>query len=298
VLAEGRISFGRLAALLGEEDALPPRMALPPPTGLLAVQGLAYRAPQGDRVLLSGVSLSLEPGESLAVVGPSGAGKSTLVRLLTGLWQPTAGVVRLDHVDLAQWPRDAIGPWLGYVPQDVELFDGTVAENIGRLGRVDPEGVIEAARRAGVHELVASLPQGYDTPLRAGGPLLSPGQRQRIALARALYGQPKLLVLDEPNSNLDGDGEQALEATLHSLRGQVTLVIVTHRVGLVRHVDKMLVLEAGRVVRYGPRDEVLQAMRPAAQVGGGAQVTPLPRQSSWAPQGRPVAAQQAAGSGT
>ncbi|HYD76026.1 type I secretion system permease/ATPase [Ramlibacter sp.] len=286
LLAEGRLSLRRLSALLAEADAEPPRMALPAPSGRLQAQGLVFHAPQGERLLLAGVSLQLAAGESLAIVGPSGAGKSTLVRLLTGLWQPSAGTVRLDGVDLAQWPREEIGPWLGYVPQDVELLAGTVAENIARMGPVDAERVVEAARRAGVHELVLSLPQGYDTLLLPGGTLLSPGQRQRLALARALYGQPRLLVLDEPNANLDGDGEAALEGILRGLAGQVTVVVVTHRVALVRHVDRMLVLEGGRVRHYGPREEVLQAMKPKAVATGGAQVMPLPRTDS-VPQARP-----------
>ncbi len=293
ILAEGRLSFRRLSALLASADGEPARMALPPPAGRLEAQGLVFRAPDGERLLLAGVSLQLAAGESLAIVGPSGAGKSTLVRLLTGLWQPSAGCVRLDDVDLAQWPREEIGPWLGYVPQDVELFAGTVGENIARMGPVDADKVVEAARRAAVHELVLSLPQGYDTPLQPGGTLLSPGQRQRIALARALYGQPRLLVLDEPNSNLDGDGELALEALLRALAGQVTTVVVTHRVSLVRHVDRMLVLECGRVRHYGAREEVLRAMKPRGAASGGAQVMPLPRADAL-PQRREPLAESAA----
>jgi len=269
-LAEGRVAFSRLSGLLGAAAREPDRMTLPPPSGRLHAQGLVYRAPQNDRLILAGVSLSLEPGESLAIIGPSGAGKSTLVRLLTGLWTPAAGVVRLDHVDVAQWPRAQLGPWLGYVPQDVELFAGTVAENIARLGMPDSEGVVRAARRAGVHEMILALPQGYDTPVDAMSGVLSPGQRQRIALARALYGDPRLLVLDEPNSNLDGAGELALAEVLKSLKGQVTVVAVTHRSTLVEHMDKMLVLEAGRVQEYGSVAEVRRAIqRPARKTGGG-----------------------------
>ncbi|HWT20656.1 MAG TPA: ATP-binding cassette domain-containing protein, partial [Variovorax sp.] len=235
-----------------------------------------FRPPQGERMILAGVSLSLEPGESLAITGASGAGKSTLVRLLTGLWQPHAGVVRLDDVDIAQWPREELGPWLGYVPQDVELFAGTVADNIARLGEVDPDKVVQAAQRAGVHALILALPQGYDTVIDSKGVMLSPGQRQRIALARALYDNPKLLVLDEPNSNLDGAGELALGEALKALRGQVTVIVVTHRSALVQHVDKLLVLEAGRVKQYGPIAEVMQTIRRADQNTGGAQVVMMP----------------------
>jgi len=235
-----------------------------------------FRAQQGERLILSGVSLSLEAGESLAIIGASGAGKSTLARLLTGLWTPNTGTVRLDQVDLAQWPREELGRWLGYLPQDVEMFAGTVAENIARLGQVDPDKVVQAAERAGVHALILGLPDGYDTRIDEAGVMLSPGQRQRIALARALYGDPKLLVLDEPNSNLDGAGELALADTLKALKGQVTVVVVTHRSTLVQFVDKMLVLDAGRVQHFGSVAEVMQAMQPA-QGRGGAQVVAMPR---------------------
>lgn len=276
VLAEGRLAFARLSEVLGAAERQPQRMALPAPSGRLYAEGLVFRPPQGERMILAGVSLSLEPGESLAITGPSGAGKSTLVRLLTGLWRPHAGVVRLDDVDLAQWPREELGPWLGYVPQDVELFAGTVADNIARLGEVDPDKVVQAAQRAGVHALILTLPEGYDTVVDNMGVMLSPGQRQRIALARALYGNPKLLVLDEPNSNLDGAGELALGEALKALRGQVTVVVVTHRSALVQHVDKLLVLEAGRVKQYGPTEEVMQTIRRSGQNTGGAQVVMMP----------------------
>ena len=277
ILAEGRAAFRRLSELLNAADALPQRMALPAPTGRLLAHNLMYRAPQGERLLIAGVSLQLDAGESLAVIGPSGAGKSTLVRLLTGVWKPTAGTVRLDQADLAQWPREDLGPWLGYVPQDVELFPGTVAENIARLGEVDPEKVVLAAQRAGVHELILSLPEGYDTVIDTMGVMLSPGQRQRVALARALYGDPKLLVLDEPNSNLDGAGELALALALKALNGKVTVVVVTHRNTLVQHMTKMLVLDAGRVQHYGTVAEVLQAMKRPGSGAGGGQVVMMPR---------------------
>jgi PrtD family type I secretion system ABC transporter len=282
ILAEGRAAFGRLRELLAFADAQPPRMALPAPTGQLIAQNLMFRAPQGERLLLAGISLQLDAGESLAIIGASGAGKSTLVRLLTGVWKPSAGVVRLDQADLAQWPRQALGPSLGYVPQDVELFPGTVAENIARLGEVDSSAVVRAAQRAHVHELILSLPEGYDTMVDPQSPVISPGQRQRIALARALYGEPKLLILDEPNSNLDGAGEQALAETLKALSGEATVVVVTHRATLIQHVDKMLVLDAGKVQHYGTTAEVMKAMhnrgQPAAQpAGGGAQVVAMPR---------------------
>ncbi|TFY97387.1 type I secretion system permease/ATPase [Ramlibacter rhizophilus] len=277
ILAEARAAFRRLADLLGTASAQAPRMELPAPTGELLAHQLVYRAPGGERLLLAGVSLQLAKGESLAVVGPSGAGKSTLLRLLTGIWPPTAGVVRLDGFDVAEWPREQLGPWIGYVPQDVELFAGTVAENIARLGAADPARVVQAAQRARVHEMIQSLPQGYDTPVDPQSALLSPGQRQRIALARALYGDPRLLILDEPNSNLDGGGEAALAEALKALRGEVTVVVVTHRTTLVQHVDKMLVIEAGKPVQYGSVAEVMKAMQAkAAGAAPGANVVAMP----------------------
>lgn len=278
LLAEGRAAFGRLRALLAAAEAEPERMALPAPQGRLAAHNLVYRVPGTERVVLAGVSLSLEPGESLAIVGPSAAGKSTLLRLLTGVWKPHAGVVRLDQADLAQWPREQLGPHIGYVPQDVELFAGTVADNIARLGEVDAARVVRAAQRAGVHEMILALPQGYDTAIDASGVMLSPGQRQRIAFARALYGEPKLVLLDEPNANLDGAGELALGEALQALRGEVTVVVVTHRTALVQHVDKMMVLEGGRALHYGPTAEVLRALQARSQPSSaGAQVVAMPR---------------------
>ncbi|WP_426164709.1 type I secretion system permease/ATPase [Pseudoduganella sp. R-34] len=276
VLAEARLGFGRLSELLDAAERGPERMKLPVPTGRLQAQGLVFRPAHSERAILAGVSLNLEPGESLAIIGASGAGKSTLARLLTGLWKPNAGTVRLDDVDMAQWPREELGPWLGYLPQDVELFPGTVADNIARLGAVDSEKVVQAALLAGVHALILALPQGYDTPLDDMGAVLSPGQRQRIALARALYGDPKLLVLDEPNSNLDGAGELALADALKALRGKVTVIVVTHRSTLVQHMDKMLVLEAGRAQHFGTVAEVMQAMQPG-QRRTGAQVVAMAR---------------------
>jgi PrtD family type I secretion system ABC transporter len=282
ILAEGRAAFGRLRDMLDAAAARPDQMPLPAPSGALLAQNLVYRAPQSERMLIAGVSLQLAAGESLAVIGASGAGKSTLVRLLTGIWQPSVGSVRLDNADVAQWPREDLGPWLGYVPQDVELFPGSVAENIARLGKVDSAKVVEAARRAHVHELILALPEGYDTMIDPQGALISPGQRQRIALARALYGDPKLVILDEPNSNLDGAGEVALAETLKALRGHATVVVVTHRATLIQHVDKMLVLDAGKAQHYGPAAEVMRAMAEKAQAapspaGVGAQVVAMAR---------------------
>ena len=265
MLADARAAFLRLRALSADFDRRPAGLALPCPQGRLTVDNVAFRSPTNQPVLLS-ISFALEAGQALAILGPSGAGKSTLARLLTGVWAPIAGTLRLDGADLSGWPREEIGPWMGYVPQDVELFEGSVADNIARLAEPDSQAVVAAARRANVHELILTLPKGYATEVGEHGMLLSPGQRQRIALARALYGNPRLVVLDEPNSNLDGAGEFALAQAIARLRAEgVTSVIVTHRPALIAHVDKILLLDAGRVVQYGPAAEVMKAMQRQAQ---------------------------------
>ena len=259
LLIDARAAYQRLQELSKDFEGNVERMTMPAPDGRLVAEGVSYRAPGSDKVILYNVGFSLAPGEALAIIGPSAAGKSTLARLLTGVWAPTTGTVRLDAADVAYWPRADLGPWIGYVPQDVELFEGSVADNIARLGTVDSEAVVIAAKRAGAHEMILSLAQGYDTPVGEHGALLSPGQRQRIAFARALYGNPRLIVLDEPNSNLDGAGEIALAQALSRLRSEgVTSIVVTHRPSLIAHVDKTLVLEGGRVKQFGPAAEVMK----------------------------------------
>lgn len=259
LLIDARAAYQRLQELSKDFEGNVERMTMPAPDGRLVAEGVSYRAPGSDKVILYNVAFSLAPGEALAIIGPSAAGKSTLARLLTGVWAPTTGTVRLDAADVAYWPRADLGPWIGYVPQDVELFEGSVADNIARLGMVDSEAVVTAAKRAGAHEMILSLAQGYDTPVGDHGAFLSPGQRQRIAFARALYGNPRLIVLDEPNSNLDGAGEIALAQALSGLRSEgVTSIVVTHRPSLIAHVDKTLVLEGGRVKQYGPAAEVMK----------------------------------------
>jgi ATP-binding cassette subfamily C exporter for protease/lipase/ATP-binding cassette subfamily C protein EexD len=266
LLIDGRAAYQRLQELSKDFDEKIEPLKMPAPEGHLTAEGITFRAPGSDKVILYNVAFSLAPGESLAIIGPSAAGKSTLARLLTGIWEPTTGTVRLDAADVSYWPRADIGPWIGYVPQDVELFEGSVADNIARLGEVDPEAVVTAAKRAGAHEMILSLAQGYDTQVGEHGAFLSPGQRQRIAFARALYGNPRLVVLDEPNSNLDGAGEIALAQALSGLRSEgVTSVIVTHRPSLIAHVDKTLVLDAGRVKQYGPAAEVMKETQRQAQ---------------------------------
>jgi ATP-binding cassette subfamily C exporter for protease/lipase/ATP-binding cassette subfamily C protein EexD len=266
MLIDARAAYRRLLELSKDFEQEEPRLAMPRPEGRVAVENMSYRVRGSDTTILSGIALSLAPGEALAVIGPSAAGKSTLARLLTGVWAPTVGSVRLDGADVSYWPREQLGPWIGYVPQDVELFDGSVAANIARLAEVESEAVVAAARRANAHEMILTLPQGYDTPVGEHGARLSPGQRQRVALARALYGDPRLVVLDEPNSNLDGAGEIALAQALSALRKEgVTSVVVTHRPSLIAHVDKILVLAAGRIQQFGPAGQVMKAMQQQAQ---------------------------------
>jgi PrtD family type I secretion system ABC transporter len=265
-LSDARAAYGRLLEISKYFDTGAKRLALPRPEGRITVEGVSFRPPHSDRMVLAGISLELEPGEALAIIGPSAAGKSTLARLLTGIWIPSAGTVRLDGVDVSDWPREELGPWIGYVPQDVELFDGTVGDNIGRLSNLDPKAIINAAKRANAHELIVRLPQGYDTPVGDQGLCLSPGQRQRIALARAMYGDIRLLILDEPNASLDAEGEMALARALSDIRAQgVTSVVVTHRPSLIAHVDKILILEAGRVKQFGPAGEVMKSLQKQAQ---------------------------------
>jgi PrtD family type I secretion system ABC transporter len=256
-LVEARSAWGRLDQLLKASPPAEPSTELPAPKGKVEVEKVVFGFK--DKAIVRGVSFSLEPGEAMGLVGPSASGKSTLARLLVGVWKPLAGAVRLDGADVATWPRESLGPHIGYLPQDVELFGGTVAENIARMGEPDDAAVIKAAQRAHVHELALRLPKGYDTEIGEAGQLLSPGQRQRIALARALYGNPRLVVLDEPNADLDSDGEEALLRTLQLLKDDgVTVVIIAHRPTLLRGADKMLVLREGAVDRFGARAEIME----------------------------------------
>ena len=214
--------------------------------------------------MLNGVTFALEAGEALGIIGPSAAGKSTLCKILVGTWQPTRGHARLDGADLFAWPPEQLGPYIGYLPQDVELFGGTVRDNIARLApNPDPAAVAEAAMTAGVHEIILRLPKGYETEIGEGGSFLSGGQRQRIGLARALYGRPRLLVLDEPNASLDSEGEEGLVTALQSAKEWgATVVIVAHQPRILRPADKILLLRDGRVELFGPRDEVYARLRP------------------------------------
>ena len=263
-----RGAYQRLGALLAAAPAREAGMQLPTPSGALTLDHVSVRPVGASAPLLRNVTLELPAGATLAVIGPSGAGKSTLLRTMLGLHSVQAGSVRLDGAELSQWSRKQLGPHIGYLPQDVELLDGTVAENIARFGDVDSQRVVAAAQSAGVHELIVHLADGYDTVLAGNGQSLSAGQRQRLGLARALYGDPCLIVLDEPNSNLDQEGEAALADTLRALKAQGrTLVVVTHRAGLLEQMDLLAVLVEGQVTRFGPRDKVLAALQhPVARV--------------------------------
>jgi ATP-binding cassette subfamily C exporter for protease/lipase/ATP-binding cassette subfamily C protein EexD len=257
-LVEARAAWRRLSELLstGEEEVR--QTSLPAPCGRLGAESVVFGFRGAQRPILRGVAFELAPGESLGIIGPSASGKSTLARLIVGVWRPASGQVRLDGADVASWPRAELGRHIGYLPQDVELFPGTVAQNIARLSTGDDAAVIRAATRAQVHEMILRLPQGYDSDVRDA---LSPGQRQRIALARALYGEPRLVVLDEPNTSLDSGGEQALLRAMAALEADgVTLVIVAHKPSLLSRVDKLLVLQDGAVEAFGPRSEIMPRM--------------------------------------
>lgn len=261
-----RDAWGRLSKLLEQFPARDKAMALPEPKGLLTVEALLASPPGGGAPILKGLNFALQPGEILAVVGPSAAGKTTLARLLVGLWPASAGKVRLDGADVFTWDKSELGPHLGYLPQGVELLEGTLAENIARFGKVSQSKVEAAARLVGLHDYIVSLPGGYDEPVGREGARLSGGQRQRVALARALYGEPALVVLDEPNSSLDEAGDAALNRAMAELKARGTVfVVMTHRTSVLAVADKMLVLRDGTQQAFGPRDEVLKALTQAAQ---------------------------------
>lgn len=265
-VVNAREAWRRLDALLTQVPESPPAMPLPPPRGALLVENLIAGAPGSNAPILRGVTLALQPGEVLAVVGPSAAGKTTLARLLVGLWPSMSGKVRLDGADVFAWNKLELGPHLGYLPQGVELLEGTLAENIARFGEVDRDKVEAAARRVGLHDFILSLPAGYDSPVGREGAILSGGQRQRVALARALYDDPVFVVLDEPNSSLDEEGDAALAQAITQLKALgTTFVIMTHRSSVLGVADKMLVLRDGTQQAFGPRDQVLAALNQAAQ---------------------------------
>ena len=256
---EARGAYKRLNALIKGSTEKEP-MSLPDPEGKLEAEAVTIAI--NGRYILKNINFSLNPGEVMGLIGPSAAGKTTLSRVILGLWPSMGSKVRLDGADIFQWDHEELGKFIGYLPQDVELFPGTVKDNIARMGEADSDKVVEAARKAGVHELVLQLPEGYDTNIGgAAAQILSGGQRQRIALARAIYDNPKLVVLDEPNSNLDDVGEQALMYTLNMLKKDgVTTIIITHKPGILSGVDKILLLKEGQVAMFGPAQEVFKAL--------------------------------------
>ncbi|RJF94983.1 type I secretion system permease/ATPase [Noviherbaspirillum saxi] len=261
-----RSAYERLSKLLADNPARQAGMSLPKPQGALSVEGVMAAPPGAQVAVIKGLTFGIQPGDALGVIGPSGSGKSTLARLLVGVWPAAAGKVRLDGADIYQWNKDELGPHIGYLPQDIELFGGTVSENIARFGEVDSEKVIEAAKRAGVHDMILHFPKGYDTPLGEGGAGLSGGQKQRIGLARAMYGDPSLIVLDEPNSNLDDVGEQALVAAILDLRRRgKSIVLITHRTSVIGVTNKLLLVREGVAQMFGPTNDVLAALNQQAQ---------------------------------
>lgn len=260
-----RGAWGRLEELLKANPERPKHMELPAPEGYLTAEKIVVVPPGSRSPAIRGVDLSLKPGDTLGVIGPSAAGKSTLARALVGIWTTYAGSVRIDGAEIEHWDRDQLGPHIGYLPQDVELFEGTIAENIARFGEVDARGVVDAAKKAGLHEMILHLPEGYDTHIGINSGALSAGQRQRVALARAVYGNPRIVVLDEPNSNLDQAGDEALSETIRRLReDRCTVVLIAHRPAVLDAVDQVLVLRDGKVATLGARQDVLSRLTRAS----------------------------------
>ncbi|WP_282349068.1 type I secretion system permease/ATPase [Pseudomonas sp. PS01301] len=263
-----KVQYARLNEVLDKLNAEPERMALPAPQGHIQVENLVVAPPGAKAPVIRNISFVAPAGSIVGIVGPSAAGKSTLVRALMGIWSPQHGVVRLDGADISTWDKHELGPYVGYLPQDIELFEGTISDNIARFEKVDAEKVVLAAQTAGVHEMILMLPDGYDTIIGSDGLNLSGGQRQRVGLARALYGSPKLIVLDEPNSNLDEVGERALGVALQKVKENgSTVFIVSHRPNILSRLDHILVMSAGTISMYGPRDKVIAEL--AAQQNKG-----------------------------
>lgn len=261
-LIAARSAYHRVKPLLASAPARGGSMAMPRPKGVLVAEGVAFRYPGAKEPVIRGVNFRLEAGEVLGLIGPSAAGKTTLAQLIVGNLEPNAGSIRLDGVDIAKWESDDRGKYLGYLPQDVELFSGKVRENIARMAEGETDSVIEAAQFAGIHEMVLDLPDGYETEIGHGGSILSGGQRQRVALARSAYGKPCLMVLDEPNASLDNNGEEALLKMIGGLKAQgVTVIIIAHRPNVLQFVDKILVIRDGAVQAFGPRQEILARLK-------------------------------------
>lgn len=290
-----KVQYDRLSKVMDDLKNEPERMPLPAPEGHIQVENLIVAPPGAKAPVIRSISFVAPAGSIVGIVGPSAAGKSTLVRALMGIWPPQHGVVRLDGADIASWDKHALGPHVGYLPQDIELFEGSISENIARFDKVDPEKVVEAAQMAGVHEMILMLPDGYDTVIGSDGVNLSGGQRQRIGLARAIYGNPRLIVLDEPNSNLDDVGERALGVALQKLKETgATVFIVSHRPNILTRLDRILVMAGGTISLYGERDRVIAEL--AAQQAKAQQrvAQPAAAQPPAAPPAAPNAAPPAA----
>lgn len=261
-------SYERLTHLLGTNPPRKAGMSLPSPTGFVSVESITAAPPGSQIAVLKNVSFALDAGDTLGVIGPSGSGKSTLARLLVGVWPSAMGNVRFDGADVYRWNKDELGPSIGYLPQDIELFAGSISENIARFGDVDPDKVIKASQLAGVHDLILHFPQGYDTQIGDAGSGLSGGQKQRIGLARALYGDPSVVVLDEPNSNLDDAGEASLAKAIVAIRQSgKTVIIISHRPSILQTTNKLLLLRDGMVQAFGPTDQVIKALAQAQSQG-------------------------------
>ena len=289
LVVNARDAYQRLENLLSFFPPKAPSMPLPAPKGLLTVEGVIASAPSSQIPILRGVSFAVMPGECVMIIGPSACGKTTLARLIMGLWPTLQGKVRLDGADVFNWNKDELGPHLGYLPQTVELFDGTLAENVARFGDVDMDEVKRVIIQVGLEDMVNTLSDGLNTRIGDEGSILSGGQRQRVALARAIYGKPKLVVLDEPNSNLDEAGEEALMKTLASLKAQgASLLVITHRTSVLPQSDKLLMLREGQVVMFGPRDEVLAALQKAQAESQGLPAPAQPQAQQQAPIARPA----------
>lgn len=271
-----RSQYARLNEILDEQQAEPQRMSLPAPEGHVLVENLIVSAPGSKTPILKNISFAVPAGSVVGVIGPSASGKSTLARALLGVWAPQHGVVRLDGADINNWDKRELGPYVGYLPQDIELFEGSISENIARFREIEPDKVIQAAKAAGVHEMILQLPEGYDTVIGSDGVNLSGGQRQRVGLARAIYGSPRLIILDEPNSNLDEVGERALAMAIQQLKASgATVFIITHRTSILAQLDRLLVMSNGAIGLYGPRDKVMAELnKQQASAQKIAQVTP------------------------
>lgn len=253
-----RVQYDRLNDTLEQLNAEPQRMALPDPEGHVQVENLVVAPPGAKAAVIRNISFVAPAGSIVGIVGPSAAGKSTLARALLGIWPPQHGTVRLDGADISTWDKQKLGPHLGYLPQDIELFEGSISDNVARFGKVDPEKVVLAAQIAGVHEMILQLPDGYDTVIGSEGINLSGGQRQRIGLARAVYGSPRLIVLDEPNSNLDDVGERALSVALQKIKETgATVFIISHRPSILSRLDRIMVMGGGTITMYGAREQVI-----------------------------------------